>query len=92
MTYFLPDGFPNPSTSLENWPYNPKPNLCSPSSTDDDACTPEFKAGSIVCTPLPGQTFGLMQIPEFQPAMPEKPALNSTIQLMGIVANRFGPG
>jgi uncharacterized repeat protein (TIGR01451 family) len=45
QTYYLPAGVPSPSNPLENWPYNPVPTACSP-STPSDVCA-QFLAGGM---------------------------------------------
>lgn len=43
LTYYLPTGIPDAADPLENWPYNPVPTGCSP-STPPDVCA-AFLAG-----------------------------------------------
>ncbi len=53
QTYVLPAGIPDPANPLENWPYNPKPIACSP-STPTDVCN-AFKASwTASCPAIPG--------------------------------------
>jgi hypothetical protein len=85
--YQFPDPvIPDPANPLENWPYNPKPNQCSPSSLNDPACTAAFKSGSLTCSPLPGQTLASVQAPAFQSLQSLMPAVNSTVQLGKILS------
>ncbi len=44
QTYNLPTGIPSTTFPLENWPYNPKPTACSP-STPPDVCAAFLAAG-----------------------------------------------
>jgi PKD repeat protein len=41
LTYQVPTGIPIPATPLEDWPYNPVPTACSPSSYVDNDGDPE---------------------------------------------------
>jgi uncharacterized repeat protein (TIGR02543 family) len=54
LTYYLPTGVPDPATPLENWPYNPQPTACSP-STPTAECN-AFKASwsTDTCTVVAG--------------------------------------
>jgi hypothetical protein len=90
-TYWLydftdPGVIPDPDNPLENWPYNPKPNQCSPSSLDDPACTAAFKNGTFVCAALPGQTLSDAQAQTFQSVQSLLPAVNSTVQFGKILS------
>jgi hypothetical protein len=84
-TYLLPFNVGNPG-DIENWPYNPIPHECSPSSKGQPACTDAFKAGSMTCTLLPGQTVASAQAPVTQLPI-QTPAVNTTLQLGNILSS-----
>lgn len=82
-TYYLPLGIPNSLDPLENWPYNPKPASCSP-STSAGACDAFKLTWQPTCAALPGQVFASPQSAQSQSPQMVNADLNSSIQLGGI--------
>lgn len=88
-TYILPGNvLPDPSNPIENWPYNPHPTECSPSSIGTPECTAFLLENNTkkVCTPLPGQTFPTAAQPAQQAARPILIEANTAVQLGDITA------
>ena len=51
QTYILPTDIPNPAAPMENWPYNPQPTACSP-STSTAACNAFMAQWTATCGTL----------------------------------------
>ena len=62
MTYYLPAGVPDPANPLENWPYNPRPTSCSP-STPTDECNAFMAAWNATANPIvQGQALNAVEV------------------------------
>jgi hypothetical protein len=89
QTYYLPVGIPSGPTDIENWPYNPKPTSCSP-STSQAACDDFIAAWQATCAALPGQDLSLRaSTAGIQQVQPTVSNLNKSVQL-GNILNSAG--
>ena len=86
QTYYLPVGVPATIGDIENWPYNPKPNACS-ESTSPEACAAFLLTWQDVCPALPGQTIADTRAPAPQKIQPTSSSLNKSIQLGQILSD-----
>jgi hypothetical protein len=86
-TYLLPAGIPNASDPLENWPYNPKPDFCSPSAAGTEDCTEFLASWQAACTSLPGQASFSSQTPALQTAQLPAVTSNTSIQIGEIISD-----
>ena len=88
QTYKLPDGIPTTVGDIENWPYNPKPKKCSPSSDGTPDCIAFLAAWEPICKPLPGQTtINSTPTQEIQPTQSLTLAPNTIMQLGEIISD-----